>query len=280
MNYLGLFFRRLRVAPHALFLAAKDVHHYYKMHENKHFHLFGLHIYLGKFGQGKTCSMVRDAYLLAKQFEDVTILTNLNISNFPDDVQILKLRCIQDILDAPDNTIVLIDEIGTLFNSRDFQKNQRKGKGTEPEGLPKVLFQHICQVRHRNMVIFGTCQRWGFLEKQLREITKSVTVCSAFPDHPFSRMITNYCYDGEEYDMFYQSPMRPLEPLSVDVWVQTDFIRSLYDTKEMVSTMLTMDYVPDEETDRATSFDTPAAFPSAPMDKKSERLLRSNMSKR
>lgn len=280
MNYLGLFFRRLRVAPHALFLAAKDVHHYYKMHENKHFHLFGLHIYLGKFGQGKTCSMVRDAYLLAKRFEDVTILTNFNLTNFPEGVQILKLRCIQDILDAPDNTIVLIDEIGTLFNSRDFQKNQRKGKGTEPEGLPKVLFQHICQVRHRNMVVFGTCQRWGFLEKQLREITKSVTVCSAFPDHPFSRMITNYCYDGEEYDMFYQSPMRPLEPLSVDVWVQTDFIRSLYDTKEMVNTMLTMDYIPDGETEQNRLFDNLGLAPPSLLDKKAEKQLRNNLRKR
>lgn len=278
MNYLGLMTKRMRVAPHALYLAAKDVHHYYKMHEDKHFHLFGLHIYLGKFGQGKTCSMVRDAYLLAKKYDDVSILTNLNITNFPDGVPIKKIKCIQDILDAPDNTIVLLDEIGTLFNSRDFMNNKRKGKDKEPEGLPKVLFQYICQIRHRNMVIFGTVQRWGFLDKQLRQITRDVTVCSAFPDHPFSRMITNYVYDGEEYDMFYQSPMRPLEPLSVDVWVQTDFIRSLYDTNEMVSTLLTMDYVPDAETDRNTAFDNVGITP--PMDKKAEKQLRNNLQNR
>ena len=278
MNYLSLLAKRAKVAPHALYLSAKDVINYYKNHENKHFHLFGLHIYLGKFGQGKTCSMVRDAWLLASKYEDVTILTNLKLYNFPDNVRILELRCIQDILDAPDNTIVLIDEIGTIFNSRDFQKNQRKGKDKDPEGLPKVLFQHICQVRHRNMVVFGTVQRWGFLEKQLRLITKTVTVCSAFPDAPFSRMITNYVYDGEEYDLFYQSPMRPLEPLGVDVWVQTDFIRSLYDTKEMVKTMLTMDYVSDEETERGQSFED-IDIPSG-LDKKAERRLRSNLSKR
>lgn len=279
MNYLGLALKRLRVAPHALALAAKDVHHYYKMHENKHFHLFGLHIYLGKFGQGKTCSMVRDAWLLANKYEDVTILTNLHLTNFPENVRILELRCIQDILDAPDNTIVLIDEIGTIFNSRDWNNNQRKGKGKNEEGLPKILFQYICQVRHRNMVVFGTVQRWGFLDKQLRQITKDVTVCSAFPDHPFSRMITNYVYDGEEYDMFYQSPMRPLEPLAVDVWVQTDFIRSLYDTREMVKTLLSMDYIPDEEIDRNTSFE-PVSVGSAPMDKKSEKRFRQNLQNR
>lgn len=279
MNYLGLALKRLRVAPYALALAAKDVHHYYKEHENKHFHLFGLHIYLGKFGQGKTCSMVRDAWLLANKYEDVTILTNLHLTNFPENVQILELHCIQDILNAPDNTIVLIDEIGTIFNSRDWNNNQRKGKGKSEEGLPKVLFQYICQVRHRNMVIFGTVQRWGFLDKQLRQITKDVTVCSAFPAHPFSRMITNYVYDVEEYDMFYQSPMRPLEPLCADVWVQTDFIRSLYDTREMVKTLLSMDYVSDEEIDRNTSFD-PVDVGSAPMDKKSEKRFRQNLQNR
>lgn len=279
MTYFGLAMKRLRVAPHALALSAKDVYHYYKEHENKHFHLFGLHIYLGKFGQGKTCSMVRDAWLLANKYEDVTILTNLKLTNFPEHVQILELRCIQDILDAPDNTIVLIDEIGTIFNSRDFQKNQRKGKGKEEDGLPKVLFQYICQVRHRNMVIFGTVQRWGFLDKQLRQITKDVTVCSAFPDHPFSRMITNYVYDGEEYDMFYQSPMRPLSLLGADVWLQTDFIRSLYDTREMVSTVLSMDYDPDEEIDRNTAFEN-LGLGSPLMDKKSEKRVRQNLRNR
>lgn len=278
MVFLSLFFKRLKCFPHFIFLFVKDVYKYFKEHENKHFHLWGLHIYLGKFGAGKTCTMVRDAYDLCCRYEDVTVLTNLKLVNFPKHTQIKELHCIQDILDAPDNTIVLIDEIGTIFNSRDFQNNNRKGKGSEPEGLPKVLFQHICQVRHRHMVIFGTVQRWGFLEKQLREITNDVTVCSAFPAHPFSRLITNYVYDAEEYNLFYQSPLRPLVPLSGEVWVQTDFYRSLYDTKEMVNTMLKMDYISDEETERNRQFELLGL--SAPMDKKTEKTLRSNVRNR
>lgn len=102
---------------------------YFKEHENKHFHLWGLHIYLGKFGQGKTSTMVRDAYNLCCRYEDVTVLTNLKLTNFPKHIKILEVKSIQDILNAPDNTIVLIDEIGTIFNARDFQQNQRKGNG-------------------------------------------------------------------------------------------------------------------------------------------------------
>lgn len=275
MVFLSLFLKRVKIIPHFLVLFVKDVYKYFKEHENKKFHLWGLHIYVAKFGQGKTSSMVRDCYNLCCKYEDVTVLTNLQLTNFPEHVNILPLKCIQDIIDAPDNCIVLIDEIGTIFNSRDFQNNNRKGKGSEPEGLPKVLFQHICQVRHRHMVIFGTVQRWGFLEKQLREITNDVTVCSAFPCHPFSRIITNYVYDAEEYNLFYQSPLRPLVPLTGDVWIQTDKMRSLYDTTEMVNTMLKMDYVPDEVTERNQAFEVLGLTP--PMDKKTEGKLRKNV---
>lgn len=277
MVWLSLFFQRLKVFPHFLILFIKDVYRYFKEHENKRFHEWGLHIYVGKFGQGKTCSAVRHVYGLCCRYEDVTVLTNLKLTNFPKHTKIQPLRCIQDILDAPDNTIVLIDEIGTIFNSRDFNQNQRKGKGSEPEGMPKVLFQHICQVRHRHMVIIGTVQKWGFLEKQLREITADVTVCSAFPSHPFSRIITNFCYDRDEYDLFYQSPLRPLVPLAGEVWLQTDKLRELYDTKEMVNTMLKMDYVSDEETARNRAFE--ALGLAAPMDKKTENRLRHNVHK-
>lgn len=276
MFYLSMFFKRLKCLPHFIFLLIRDLYHYFKKHENKHFQMWGVHIYLGKFGQGKTCSMVRDAYKLCCSYEDITILTNLHLLNFPKNVTIKQLHSVQDIIDSPDNCIVLIDEIGTIFNSRDFQL--QKKKGGEETGLPKILFQHICQCRHRHLVIFGTVQRWGFLEKQLREICSDVTVCGAFPCHPFSRMISNYCYDAEEYNLFYQSPLRPLVPLGGEVWVQTDFYRSLYDTKEMVDTMLQMNYDSDEVIDRNTTFTSIGLEP--PVSKKSERNLRRNLHNR
>lgn len=276
MIYFHLFLQRLKLLPRFVYIFIKDLYRYFKNHEGKHFHQWGLHIYLGKFGAGKTCTMVRDAYNLCKRYDNLTIVTNLQLSNFPKSTQIMPLRSIQDILNAPDDTIVLIDEIGTIFNSRDFSQGKTKnGEG----GLPKILFQHICQCRHRHLVIFGTVQRWGFLEKQLRDITNDVTVCSAFPCHPFSRMISNYVYDAEEYNLFYQSPIRPLVPLSAEVWIQTDFYRGLYDTTEMVSTLLTMDYLSDEEIERNRQFEALGLAPAA-MEKKGERKLRSALKQR
>ena len=49
-------------------------------------------------------------------------------------------------------------------------------------------------------------------------------------------------------------------------------LRALYDTKQMVKTMLKMDYVSDEETERNRTFE--ALGLAAPMDKKTESKLR------
>lgn len=272
MIYFSVFIQRLKAFPKFMFWIIKDLIRYIKNHLWKEFSGWGLHIYVGKFGSGKTCSMVRDAYNLACRYKGLHIVTNLKLENFPEDTVILSLNSIQDILNAPDNTLVLVDEIGTIFNSRDFANGKTKdGEG----GLPKILFQHICQCRHRHMMIFGTVQRWGFLEKQLREITAEVIVCSAAFSHPFSRMVTNWRYDSEEYNLFYQSPLRPLIPLSGEVWVQTDFYRSLYDTKEMVNTLLTMEYISDEEIERNRAFEALGIAP--PMDRKTEKKLRGNI---
>lgn len=236
---MGTFFKKLRLSLHFLFLVGRDYIRYMINRDYKRFNGWGLHIYLGMFGQGKTCSMVYDAYNIACKYEGLTIVTNLRLQNFPEHCTILPLRSAQDILNAPDNTLVLIDEIGTIFNSRDFAKSK--------ESVPKLLFQHICQCRHRHLMIFGTVQRWGFLDKQLRDITADVTVCKTSFRHPFSRLVTNTVYDAYEYDLFCNNPMREIMALSADCYIQTDKIRALYDTKEMVNTLLTMDYISDKE---------------------------------
>ena len=80
---------------------------------------------------------------LMNKYPQLHILTNINIKNFPDYTEIIPLNTAQDILNAPKNTLVLIDEIGTIFNSRDFSGGKC--------AVPKPLFQHLCQCRKRRM---------------------------------------------------------------------------------------------------------------------------------
>ena len=92
------------------------------------------------------------AYKLCKKYPQLHVLTNLKLKNFPEHTKIIELKTADDILNAPDNTLVLIDEIGTLFNSRDFTS----GKNS----VPKPVFQHLCQCRKRHMMILATVQRF------------------------------------------------------------------------------------------------------------------------
>ncbi len=234
-----LFFKCLFLVPHTAFCLLIDLFHYFK---DKWYYLFegwGLHIYVGRFGAGKTCSMVSDAYNLAKRYPQLTVLSNFQLINFPAHTVILPLRTPQDILNAPNNCLVLIDEIGTIFNSRDFAASK--------ESVPKILFQHLCQVRKRHLMIFATSQRWNFVDKQLRDIVATVRVCHVHMGHPFSRMGTVHVYDSHDYDLAFSNPMYPLIPMSAYAYVQTDIVRGRYDTAELVQNMLKAEYVSDSE---------------------------------
>ena len=225
--------------PKFLFLLVKDLIPYIKNRSWLNFDGWGLHLYVGKFGAGKTCTMVHDAYALAKRYPKLTIVTNLQLSGFPAHTQILPLRSPQDILNAPVNTLVLIDEIGTIFNSRDFAASK--------QSVPKILFQHLCQCRKRHMQIYATTQRWNFLDKQLRDITDTVRVTRSHLSHPFTRICTVYTYDAVEYDLSFSNPQYPLAAIDARVYCQTDADRNRYDTQQLIDNMLQADYISDEE---------------------------------
>lgn len=234
-----VFFKRLFKLPQFLALVAYDAFWWLVRKGWLIFEGWGLHLYVGKFGAGKTSTLVHDAYSIAKAYPDVTILTNFKLCNFPAHTKVLPLRTAQDIINAPDNTLVLIDEIGTIFNSRDFVGGAKS--------VPKILFQHICQCRKRRKMILATTQRWNFLDKQLRDITATVTVTRMHFKHPFSRLATCYTYDAVDYDLCFSNPNYTPVCIGTSVYVQTDKLRNLYDTAELVDTMLNAEYVSDAE---------------------------------
>ena len=263
---ISLFFSRLRIFPHWLFLTIKDFVLWLKNRGWEVFEGWGLHLYVAEFGAGKTCSIVRDAYEICSNYPQVTLLTNLNVNNFPNHTKILPLTGPQDILNAPPNTLVLIDEIGTIFNSRDWSSS--KGGG-----VPKTLFQHLVQVRKRHIQILATTQNYRYLDVMLRRITATVTVCSCFFKHPFTRMITNRVYNASDYELFCDNPLFPLVCVNAYSYVQTDKLRSLYDTEELIDSLLGMDYLSDAEILAKESGVSPLSVPDVPVDKKQQKDL-------
>lgn len=239
MYLIGLLFKKLFLFPLFLYYQIYDHLIYFWYRRFKLFPGWGIHLFTGKFGQGKTSLMTIKAYKLAKKYKQLHIVTNIQLTNFPAHTKILPLNTAEDILNAPTNSLILIDEIGTLFNSRDFAS----GKNS----VPKPVFQHLCQCRKRHLMIYATVQRFNLLDKQIRDITATVTECSASAAHPFSRLLTGLTYDIEEYEAYTTNKMYNPRVSYSSVVVQKDKYRHLYDTTELIQGLLTKEYLSDEE---------------------------------
>lgn len=239
MYIFSLLFKKIRLFPSFLMYVFYDLMIYVYYHLYLLFYGWGIHLYTGKFGQGKTSLMTIKAYELCEKYPQLHVVTNLKLKNFPEHTKILPLKTADDILNAPKNSLILIDEIGTLFNSRDFTS----GKNS----VPKPVFQHLCQCRKRHMMILATVQRFNLLDKQIRDITATVTTCSASAKHPFSRMLTGLVHDIDEYEAYTNNPMYTPRVMDTIVKIQTDQYRHLYDTTELIQGLLKMEYLSDEE---------------------------------
>lgn len=236
---LSVIFSALRCAPLFWFYVFKDFGKYVIDKGWKNFNYWGLHLFLGRFGGGKTISAVRRCYNICKTHKGITVLTNLTLTNFPEDTKIIKLVNSEQIKELPDKSIVLIDEIGTIFNNRDFAAKHKS--------VPKPVYQVILQCRHRRIMLLGTVQRWNLLDKQLRDITDTVTECHSYLPDPFARYTTCAEYDAQQYDKWFTNPLLPIRRIGYYAYVQTDELRSKYDTIEMVEGMLDAEYISDAE---------------------------------
>jgi hypothetical protein len=214
-----------------LFYKIKDIIKYYKNKEWLIFDGFGLHFYVGLFGSGKTSTMVRDAYKLAVRYPQMNILTNLKLINFPEHTNIIQLEHYRQIITCPPDTLILIDEISSIFNSRDWKKG----------GIPAPLLSTILQVRKERKMLYCTAQRFQHVDALFRQITFTVRDCSCV----HKRWNFVFVFDGFEYEN--ANVMCPAVELERYSFVQTDKIRGLYDTYEMVQKMQTTDYISDKE---------------------------------
>ena len=239
MYLISLLFQKVKLFPLYLYYHIYDICQYLYYRKYYKFYGWGVHLFTGKFGQGKSSLAVLQTYEYCCKYKQLHVLTNLELSNFPVWTQILKLETAEDILNAPNNTIVLIDEIGSIFNSRDFSSGKRS--------VPKPVYQYLVQCRKRNMMIYGTVQRYNLLDKQIRDISATVTTCSAAPKHPFTRMLTALVYDVDEYEAYQNNSLYVPKVSFARAYVQKDKYRALYDTKALIQGFLGTEYISDEE---------------------------------
>lgn len=166
-----------------------DIKNYFKYKKYNVFNGFGrIVLYTGSgsqvFGSGKTCSMIQEVLQVYKHYDGlpvwsknehkfvdqhVHIISNVELYGVP----YIKFESVNQFVDLdkynfPDQdiTIYLLDESGSIFNSREFRDN-----------ISTEFLRTLLQSRKNKVALYMTSQRLQFTDKILREICSVVVEC-------------------------------------------------------------------------------------------------------
>lgn len=129
-----------------------------------YFHPFGIWVFCGSQGQGKTLSAVKTVKAVLHDYPHAIVCSNLAIKGvetipFTDYSQLFTLS------NGVDGIIFLIDEIHVLWNS------------LESKNIPVSEMAVFCQMRKDRRMIVGTSQVYSRIAKPIREQLRYVVKC-------------------------------------------------------------------------------------------------------
>lgn len=196
-----------------------------KSDESVPFDLYGVHIFCGRVGCGKTISMVRRAEQLKRQYPKLRILANFTtevadgyINDWRDIIEVENI----DENGVNQGVLFLFDEIHLTFNSQNWRD------------APDNLLEYISLQRHLHKCIFGASQVWSRVNKIIKEQTDYVIECRSYFG---ARLIKNICYTNENYQINgtqKEAGQRKRPKVYKKCFTATDELRSLYDTDEII----------------------------------------------
>jgi ATP-dependent Clp protease ATP-binding subunit ClpX len=181
---------------------------------------YGLTVYCGRQGAGKTVSMVEYANRIRAKYPDCIIVANFSYIHA--DFFMSDWRDLLQIRNGTKGVLFLIDEIHSEYSSQDWKD------------FPENLLSEISMQRKQKIKICATSQVYSRVVKQIREQTFSVIQCFTFADRwTFTRE-----YDAIDYEIMCDNPekRKKLRPIKRS-FVQDDYLRKCYDTYEKIKRM-------------------------------------------
>lgn len=192
--------------------------------------------FTGLFGMGKTLSAVHRICMIyhanngrriycprRKKWvtQRIRILSNVEFLNIP----FIPLNGLQDVLDSTESvrkyddendvltsTFVLIDEAGSVLNSREFKNN-----------IDPLVLNSILTCRHWNISIYYTAQRFMNVDALMRQVTSYVYECKKVWRLQFQRK-----YDAWTLEQAQNPSKVPCE--SILSWFVCNSDYNAYDT--------------------------------------------------
>lgn len=195
------------------------------------FREFGLTMFCGRQGDGKTTAMIETLERLRERYPNALIITNfgykhehMSMSSWSD---LLNIR--NDILDH--GTIFAIDEIQNEFSS------------ASSRNFPESLLSEITQQRKQRVKILATSQVFTRVAKPLREQTYEVVECKTL----LGRWTFTKCFDADDYNDWVDNPSVEKKFKLRRKWrrnfIQDDKLRDLFDSYAKVERMKKIEYI-------------------------------------
>lgn len=132
------------------------------------FPYFGIYLFTGEQGSGKTLSMVNFSKWLHDKYEDVPVKSNFELPYAQ------RINNMVDILSYKGKHIFCIDEMGIWCNSK--RALNRK------DDINDVLLPITAQNRKNNRLILSTCQQYYQVHKDIRTQATAVIQCKTYFD--------------------------------------------------------------------------------------------------
>lgn len=191
----------------------------------KPFNEYGLRLYEGVQGSGKTMSLVEQLERYRTEYPKLMIATNFGYIH-----QTLPINSLSEIsiiakIAREQNYVGVV--IGWDEIQNDFDNQTRS--------YPITILRTITQQRKQGIKILATSQVFTRVAKVIREQTFEVVKCTTF----MGRWTSQRFYDPIEYEYFISNPdkkekMRCHQKHS---FIQTDEIRSLYDSYAVIDSL-------------------------------------------
>lgn len=230
-----LFFHPFQVIPNAI----KDFYKYFRYKRYNNCMEYGkIRLHSAKssqvFGCGKTLSLVHTAIEVYKRYNNklvwsekenkfviqkIHIISNVALNGVPyipwkDENQFINID--EMGFGSEDVIIYLLDEAGTVFNSRQFRDN-----------ISMEFLTRLLQSRKNKMCLYMTSQRFQFTDKILRESCSTVTTCVKH-----WRIIELAEYDA--YEVENVTNVSLLKPVSTKYWLASDKDYHSYDSYQLI----------------------------------------------
>lgn len=183
------------------------------------FHPYGLFFYVGLPGTGKTMFLTYELEKLRKKYgSNIYIGTNYGYAH-----QDFEVNGYEDIIKLRDKpSIIGYDEIQNDFDARNWAN------------LDGAFSERITQSRKVNgLMILATAQRFGFVDKRLRELTHLVNKCNTI----LNRLTIATMYEPKMADKLEEGQYieeNQIKTRGIKYLVQTDKLRELYSSYKIL----------------------------------------------